>query len=180
MTSTWRRAEFSPSRPVLSYLMEMNSGSRKPFSASNSFALSKASERHVHSMLESFGTSASITQYCSNKPSAVTPTICGCGRQRVDHCLPFRGCAAGFKNDNRLSKPPLLQCHVCESWLVHRMATAFADHSRRARRYMYSAKTRDLRSMRCVRSVWGWECGAWMAGCPGVFFAVVRCRPPSD
>ena len=59
---------FFPSRPLLSYLMEMNSGSRKPFSAGKFFALSKGSECHVHSMPESLGTSRSITQSCSNNP----------------------------------------------------------------------------------------------------------------
>ena len=42
---------FFLSRPVLSYLMEMNSGSRKPFCDSKSFALSKASDRHEHPIL---------------------------------------------------------------------------------------------------------------------------------
>ena len=54
-------------------------------------------------------------------------------------------------------------------WQLHSLTTAGLPRR-------YSATTRDLRSMRCVRSVWGWECGAWIRAEKNV----VRWRPPSD
>ena len=84
---------FFPSRPVLSYLMEMNSGSRKPFCASKSFALSKASERHVHSMFESLGNPGPSPNTARTSPQLSHPQYAAVGARVLTIACCFRGCA---------------------------------------------------------------------------------------